>query len=734
MNRLAHILLLFFLLTGSVTCFAQLGDSANCGTDQVHSYLLKNDPEYNKNFTSIEKQVQSIIQLQQQTQQRTKVIYTIPIVIHVIHLGEQVGVGTNISDAQIQQGIAGMNDRFRNLIGVGVDIEMQFCLATKDPNGNPTTGINRVDGSAVPNYSTVGMGINGESNSSCSNPGNETLLKNLSRWPNNQYYNIWIVKSVCNGFYTGYAYYPGASSTVDGAAVAYTQFTYTSRIPAHELGHGFFLFHTFFGDNNNTSCPPDNNCSTQGDQCCDTPPHKQGDCASTVCTGGNFDASSYNYMSYCGINTSNGRFTNDQKNRMLAALNTSPRAALLTSQVCITPPVNDHCTGATPLTSTVACNFLFNQSVNNATASGKPKATCDSYTGTPALADVWYSFQALATSHIITVDPNGSSLNPVIAVYNSCIDNTIIACSDATGGAGTITTLNLSALTIGNTYFVRVYNYGDQTTNGGFKICITHPGCAVPGAVTVSASGTFCNSTTLTTTGGTNGTIYWQATATNGTSTAVAATSQNINASGTYYFRANNSCGWGTQGSATVVVGPSPTADAGPDKVICTASTSSTTIGSTAVGGYNYSWAPATGLNNSTFANPTASPTANTTYTVTVTNSFGCSATDQVNVTLNPLAGCITALPDIDGLNEFKIIPNPSGGQFAIRIKLSVSNQVSLKLYSVTGQLLYQSEISRFTGTEIKQVNVPSLSNGVYLLETKVGKTSFIEKIVIARN
>jgi hypothetical protein len=138
-------------------------------------------------------------------------------------------------------------------------------------------------------------------------------------------------------------------------------------------------------------------------------------------------------------------------------------------------PPNDDCPAATLLTSSTSCNFLGNQTVNNATASGKPRGSCDAYTGTPAMADVWYYFKAQATSHTVTVDPGGSALDAVIVAYNSCSDDNIVGCSDVTGGPGTVSALILSGLTIGNYYYIRVYDYGLQTADGGFAICVTHP-------------------------------------------------------------------------------------------------------------------------------------------------------------------------------------------------------------------------------------------------------------------
>ncbi len=83
-------------------------------------------------------------------------------------------------------------------------------------------------------------------------------------------------------------------------------------------------------------------------------------------------------------------------------------------------------------------------------------------------------------------------------------------------------------------------------------------------------------------------------------------------------------------------------ANAGPDKYIC--SGSSVIIGGTpAAGGgtepYNYSWSPSTGLSNPNIANPIASPTTTTTYTLTVTDAASGVATDNMTVYVsNPVA------------------------------------------------------------------------------------------------
>ncbi|MEI6576696.1 MAG: cytochrome c3 family protein [Bacteroidota bacterium] len=93
---------------------------------------------------------------------------------------------------------------------------------------------------------------------------------------------------------------------------------------------------------------------------------------------------------------------------------------------------------------------------------------------------------------------------------------------------------------------------------------------ALPTVVTVSGGGSFCGSTTLlTASGGTGGTIYWQNTTTNGTSTATPSSSQTVSANGTYYFRASNGSCWGTQGSATVTLGTGPAISPGASPQVC---------------------------------------------------------------------------------------------------------------------------------------------------------------------
>ena len=135
-------------------------------------------------------------------------------------------------------------------------------------------------------------------------------------------------------------------------------------------------------------------------------------------------------------------------------------------------PSNDNCSNATVLSSGTSCSYT-SGSVLNATASGLAKPSCDG-AASPNMFDVWYKFTAVSTSQTVTVVPATSIGDPVVAVYNSC-GGAAIGCSDS-GAEGGSETVSLAGLTVGNTYFVRVYDYGTLEptgTNANFQICVT---------------------------------------------------------------------------------------------------------------------------------------------------------------------------------------------------------------------------------------------------------------------
>ena len=280
--------------------------------------------------------------------------YTIPVVVHVMHLGEAEGTGSNISDAQIIQAIADLNADFANVPGTGTDIGIQFCLAERTPDNQSTDGIVRVNAAAICANSCYGSGM------TVGGPLAQAV-KDASIWPNQDYVNIWVVHSIIGAL--GYATFPNSPSNVDGIVVDDDYFGIGgSNVLTHEAGHFLNLFHTFQGDcpsgvncnqncANATICPPntpcDNDptndqtemcCRVQGDRVCDTPPHKRS-CSTCNPTGTNScDNNSsnslfvHNYMDYSALSCMN-RFTDGQRTRMRCAL-MELRSPLMNSLGC----------------------------------------------------------------------------------------------------------------------------------------------------------------------------------------------------------------------------------------------------------------------------------------------------------------------------------------------------------------------------------------------------------------
>ncbi|MCO5231849.1 MAG: zinc-dependent metalloprotease [Chitinophagales bacterium] len=290
-----------------------------CGNEYFEQHV-KLYPNYFSEYKSFSQQAP----IHNQRAQSADLI-TIPVAVHVLHTGEAIGQGANLSDKQIIDAIQYANDLWRNANGNSLDMNFQFCLANKTPQGLPSNGIVRVDASHIANYKELGMSYGGV-------PGaNEIVLKNLSNWNHDYVYNIWIVSKISKENIAAFAYYPlGVHFNYDGATVMYEYMSANSPTLAHELGHALGLYHTFEGSEN--SCPLNDNCSNQGDKVCDTPPHVKYDCELTQCSSSPDVYNSFlNIMSYCWQRI---LFTQGQKDRAYSQFYSTVRKNLMNSKAC----------------------------------------------------------------------------------------------------------------------------------------------------------------------------------------------------------------------------------------------------------------------------------------------------------------------------------------------------------------------------------------------------------------
>lgn len=132
------------------------------------------------------------------------------------------------------------------------------------------------------------------------------------------------------------------------------------------------------------------------------------------------------------------------------------------------------------------------------------------------------------------------------------------------------------------------------------------------------------------------------------------------------------------QASFKVIIFPGATANAGPDGIIITGDRYTMQGAASSV---LYTWSPPLGLSATNILNPAASPAQTTTYTLKVTTSQGCIATDSMVITVVPY--CIKPMeaftPNGDGINDMWLVTNGTG--CLAKAKAQVFNRYGAKVY-----------------------------------------------------
>ncbi len=266
-----------------------------------------------------------------------RAVVVIPVVVHVVWNTD----AENISDEQIESQMEVLNQDYNaeneqissvpTIFQLAIaDVDFQFCLASKDPNGNATNGINRTQ-------TSNNIGIGGTSAIHHASQGGQDA------WNPDKYLNIWVAKFA--GGIGGVASFPGEGPDDEqGVEVNYKQFGtigtatappyHLGRTCTHEIGHYFNLEHVW-GPNINSCCDEDdgvadtpNSCENYLDQCP---------------TGNTFSCLLpdmwMNFMNYTN-DACMAMFSKGQKERMYAALNAF-RPGLLTSDGCASVPTHD---------------------------------------------------------------------------------------------------------------------------------------------------------------------------------------------------------------------------------------------------------------------------------------------------------------------------------------------------------------------------------------------------------
>lgn len=375
--------LLFFSLclqgqTQTEGLISENGQLLNCVVDKYHEINMANDSVYRAKFEEQNTQIYNIIRHELRKRKEGKGdnnyrnnpqapcltgtdvnVLTIPLVVYVVHLSSEPNPGdgpSNPTDAQINDGIQHLNDAFRN-VGVfaphghgandgsnpdaalleSVDIEIQFCLAKRDINGNASFGIYRIQSDT---YSDLDIG----SEISAMKAFVESQV-GAGLFPDSDYSGAWLFNELCDGASCGVAGYAGPSLGVLNEAGFWGSSTNNSKVHIHEFGHYLNVWHPWQGGCTN------GDCLTDGDYVCDTPPDNSsgavscGNSANSCTTdlnSGPFtveqDDMYENYMDY-GFQNCQNTFTQGQKDRMRASL--MSRYSLVESLGCIDPNMTE---------------------------------------------------------------------------------------------------------------------------------------------------------------------------------------------------------------------------------------------------------------------------------------------------------------------------------------------------------------------------------------------------------
>lgn len=682
----------FFLLSQQEAVPFGMGEGGvmPCGTVENMAALRAQHPDM-QSEAEFESWLQDkMAEAERNGSANSRMVFTIPVVVHIIHNGTSVGNGLNLSAAQVQSQIDVLNEDYRRKVGTngfnsdsaGGDAEIEFCLAFWDPNGMPLAepGIHRIDRNAMgwpaPQYDMNTM---------------DGIIKPQSIWDPSQYFNVWVTDLGFGGggggaILLGYAQFPagnavtgipfsGGAST-DGVVILHSVFgragtaansTNVGRTLTHEAGHWLGLRH-IWGDG---GCGVDDYCS-------DTP---ESDDSNMGCNPNHISCGSVdmvrNYMDY-STGTCQNIFTNCQIVRMRTVLQNAPRrASLLQSTVCEQPTV--------------------------APISGFRVADIGNCDGKVTFAD---SSQNLPTAWFWTFGDGGTSTqkNPVHAY--------------ATSGTYTvrlITNNSFGTNSIVSQVTVNVSPAASVDAGPDLKACA---GDFVTLNVNVS------DPTATVRWNPTNGLL--NPTTRNPIFNAISAT--------TYYVTATDSTGCRVTDTINISVVVKPILSAGNDVTIQPGN--STNLDATlSKSAQSWSWTPVYGFNavgDENLPKPAVTPAQTVTYTMTAVDTDGCEVTDKVTVTVEgtpPLA--------IDGAfaNEIGQInlpyPNPALREVMFSADFITSGELELNLYDLNGrkiETLFQGTIGQGVFVKKWQRN-PEISSGLYFVEWRMEGRRMVQKV-----
>ena len=354
MKKSVYQFFLFTIFIFQTPSFLSQSPQHSCGQHIVLKELLKND-DFKAYYDQEQKSFSSNNQI---SAPKSSVLHKIPVVFHIVHNNgvEKIDRSQvldaleklNIDLRALRPDTSTVDSLFKPLIA---DIEVEFVLATKAPDGTCFSGITMTE---TP-FSYNNGDINGSDQVDAVMMSNDVFQGN---WPGNQYLNVFVCGSVGTGI-AGYTYYPsgffgnamnnGIWLRHDYCGSIGTANPSASKTFVHEVGHWLNLPHTWGSTNEPglaSNCSSDDGVAdtpnTIGSQWCN---YNETTCGSV--------ANIENHMEYTPCRK---MFTLGQKARMRTALNSSTggRSNLIT-------PANHFATGIDTTAPFCKADFFANR-------------------------------------------------------------------------------------------------------------------------------------------------------------------------------------------------------------------------------------------------------------------------------------------------------------------------------------------------------------------------------------
>lgn len=671
----------------------------------------------------------------------TALNYTLPVVVHVIHNGESVGTGSNISQTQINSQITILNNDYAGtglnatnvpaaFASLKANTGISFCMALTDPLGNTLAepGIHRV------NRNTAGFTAPPYSNTTYI----DNTIKPATIWDPTKYCNMWVVN--LGGGLLGYATFPvgtglagitgNGSATTDGVVMGYNYFGnsgsgnapyHLGRTTSHEVGHWLGLRHI----------NGDSNCGN--DFCNDTPPQDQlhGGCPThpyhtNTCGAGTSPNGEMfmNFMDYTD-DACMYMFTNDQNTRMQTAMaNGTYRKFLGTHGLCNStpqPPVANFNVPA-QVCQNVAAAFT-DASVNAPNSwswAVSPSAGVTINTATSQNPNITF---ANAGNYTVTLTATNAQGNNSISKPVTVTNCALTTC-DTINNMTNMDTLTAYGPTLGSGYFGWVSGnntYGD-VEKAEYYSSATLSNTQITGAMVL-----FFKSGTL----GTKGTGACNLKLYNGNNTTGPAGGAIATANATLTNILANTPVNNVQYVADPTVGylnpiiyqhkyTFATPQNTPASGFLLSVVLPTTVGDTAVVFQNGLDASATNT-----AWELWSPSG--WYAFSNTSSWGSTA----SLAILPIVCPTTGIGSNELGQSISIFPNPSNGNFNFGVSLDAASDLKFEIYNAVGQMVY-NKTEKNVKNEVINLNLQNVGKGIFFVTiTNSENVKTIKKIVI---